>query len=796
MFVVIMILSAFTMLNFGTQAAFAPSPTSENQSFAHPMTVYYHAYFVESGLPSGTSWSVTYDGTLYSSTTTTIEITLTTSGTYSYSIPFADSGSYSYPPYPSSGTLSDTGTLDVGFGANTSAKETTTDANLKDWFYSTLADTTVLSQDYGIALWINGANVTTGTTNASNDYTAAFSHVFSTSGTDSAYFVWYAITGGLPSSPYDFATPTITVTINSDPTVTASASQTTVDVGQLFTLSSSVSSGTSAYTYQWYSGTAAISGATSSSYSTSESTSGSYTFYVNVTDSVTYKVKSNVLTITVDSALTATIAASTSTIDYGQSVTFTASASGGSGSYSYQWYLNGSAVSGATSSTWTTTTLPTGSPTIYVKVTDSDLNTVQSNTLTETVNQPLAVTISSSQNPIDFGVWVTFNTTVTGGTSPYTYQWSLNRQNVSGATNSTWSTNSLLVGTNVIGVVVTDSSGDPAHDRGVNASQPTVILTSIPDNSPIYPGDPFSLSVSLVGVQFVWNGNFSAYSFQWFVNNKIIPGATNSSITAFQDTPGTYDYKVRIIANAGHGAMYKGAFFGRAIVVVTDNLQKNTVKFVESGLPVGSYWSAAFIVLSKNTSYPYGTMFQDPLGFIFKVTGSGLPAIVISVPNGTWTFYVQSDVYNNTTHSFETNASGYISSSYVANVSQGTVTMPSNSANGSIIIHIGFALAGDPPSNGPSNLTNITAISTASNNTITNSTLKSSIPNTTILPIARQNSSIPPVITKTIPRQISRPAFSVVSFIFLSLVAICLILSALGIQWSSRKKQKDREAKR
>ena len=136
--------------------------------------------------------------------------------------------------------------------------------------------------------------------------------------------------------------PTITVTINSDPTVTASASQTTVDVGQSFTLSSSVSSGTSPYTYQWYSGTTAISGATSSSYSTSESTSGSYTFYVNVTDFVTYKVKSNVLTIIVDSALTASISSSKNPIDYGQSVTFTGTGSGGSGSYSnYNFYVGG-----------------------------------------------------------------------------------------------------------------------------------------------------------------------------------------------------------------------------------------------------------------------------------------------------------------------------------------------------------------------------------------------------------------------------------------------------------------------
>jgi hypothetical protein len=49
---------------------------------------------------------------------------------------------------------------------------------------------------------------------------------------------------------------------------------------------------------------------------------------------------------------------------------FTSSVSGGTSPYSYQWYLNGTAVSGATNSSWTFTPASSGSYTVYVNTTD------------------------------------------------------------------------------------------------------------------------------------------------------------------------------------------------------------------------------------------------------------------------------------------------------------------------------------------------------------------------------------------------------------------------------------------
>jgi hypothetical protein len=78
-------------------------------------------------------------------------------------------------------------------------------------------------------------------------------------------------------------------------------------------------------------------------------------------------------TIVVDSniANTITVTASQSSIRPGQSVTFTASAPHGGSSPVYQWYLNGSAITGATSNTYTTTTLVAGDI-VTCKVTSSE----------------------------------------------------------------------------------------------------------------------------------------------------------------------------------------------------------------------------------------------------------------------------------------------------------------------------------------------------------------------------------------------------------------------------------------
>jgi hypothetical protein len=156
-----------------------------------------------------------------------------------------------------------------------------------------------------------------------------------------------------------------------------------MDVGQSKTLTSVVSGGTGLYSYEWYLN--GVANGTGSTWTFTPGAAGSNSVYVNVTDSVGVTAKSDVATITVNTAPSVSILPTSATIRIGESQVFASSVSGGTSSYSYQWYLNGSAVSGATSASWTFTPFSIGSYNVYVKVTDAVGAVAPSNTSTVTV---------------------------------------------------------------------------------------------------------------------------------------------------------------------------------------------------------------------------------------------------------------------------------------------------------------------------------------------------------------------------------------------------------------------------
>lgn len=123
------------------------------------------------------------------------------------------------------------------------------------------------------------------------------------------------------------------------------------------------------------------------------------------------------------SALSVSISPTTGKIKVGESITFTSTVSGGEPAYNYQWYLNGSAVSGATSPTWTFAPTTQGSYIIYVNVTDNLGKTAKSNEASVTVAPKLVVLIFPTEALIIVGQSITFTSSVSGGYPPYTYQW-------------------------------------------------------------------------------------------------------------------------------------------------------------------------------------------------------------------------------------------------------------------------------------------------------------------------------------------------------------------------------------
>lgn len=163
--------------------------------------------------------------------------------------------------------------------------------------------------------------------------------------------------------------------------------------------------------------------------------------------------------------LSVSISPLSASILVGQSVTFTSTVSGGIPPYSYQWYLNGSAVPGATADSWTFTPVSVGVYEVYLNVTDSSGNIAISQIATVSVASQITVSISPMSMAVIVGEPVTFTSTTSGGYPPYTYQWYLNGNPVSGATSDTWTFTPTESGIFYVYLKVTDDKGNTAQSE-------------------------------------------------------------------------------------------------------------------------------------------------------------------------------------------------------------------------------------------------------------------------------------------------------------------------------------------
>jgi hypothetical protein len=183
-----------------------------------------------------------------------------------------------------------------------------------------------------------------------------------------------------------------TLTVNAAaaaPSVTSQPANQTVTVGQMATFSVTAS-GTSPLRYQWRKNTVNISGATSASYTTPATTSGDNgaKFDVVITNSAGSGT-SNAAILTVNAVPVApsiTTQPANQTVNAGQTASFSVAAAG-TAPLSYQWEGNGTAITGATSASYTTpvTTTNDGGEQFRVTVSNSAGN-IMSNTATLTVN--------------------------------------------------------------------------------------------------------------------------------------------------------------------------------------------------------------------------------------------------------------------------------------------------------------------------------------------------------------------------------------------------------------------------
>jgi len=154
------------------------------------------------------------------------------------------------------------------------------------------------------------------------------------------------------------------------------------EVGELvtFNASASMSIGSEIVSYEWNFGDGIY--ATGKIATHAYDFPGNFTVTLNVTDSEgLWDIEQKQIEVRAfPPSLTVFIDPVSALILLGETVTFTSAVSGGYPPYSYQWYLNGNPVSGATSDTWTFTPTTSGIYYVYLKVTDAEDNTAQSDT--------------------------------------------------------------------------------------------------------------------------------------------------------------------------------------------------------------------------------------------------------------------------------------------------------------------------------------------------------------------------------------------------------------------------------
>jgi hypothetical protein len=357
-------------------------------------------------------------------------------------------------------------------------------------------------------------------------------------------------------------------------------------VGHSQTFNATALGGTTPYSYQWYLDGTQVSGATSFTWVYTPTSNGTHTVYVKITDYVGLQATSNTATVIVN-PFSLSISPSSVVMDVGQSQTFTSSVSGGTAPYSYQWYLDGNPVSGATGTSWTYTPTAAGSHKVYLKVIDHAGMQATSSNATVNVNPALSVSITPSSATLDAGQSQTFTSSVSGGTTTYSYQWYLNSVVVSGATSSKWTCTFSSAGSYSVYVKVTDSATPTVNTATSNIATATVntapSVSILPTSATLDLGQSKTFTATA-------SGGTGTIRYQWYLNSVVQSGETSSTYKFTPSSSGTYS--IYVIVNDSLG-----------VQATSNTASVRAVPFGIDGSAAASSTSGSPFTISLSTTY-------------------------------------------------------------------------------------------------------------------------------------------------------------------------------------------------
>jgi hypothetical protein len=166
-----------------------------------------------------------------------------------------------------------------------------------------------------------------------------------------------------------------------------------------------------------------------------------------------------------------------------------------------------------------------------------------SNTAIIMVNAAPSVSISPESVTLDVGQPRVFNSTILGGTSPYSYQWYVN--GLAQGTGSSWTFTPSSSGSYSVYLIVTDGVGAKAESNVARITVNSALSVAVsPTSVTLHSGQSQSFTATV-------SGGASSYSYQWYLNGAAVSGATRASWAFTPSAAGSYTVYVKVTDSVG-----------------------------------------------------------------------------------------------------------------------------------------------------------------------------------------------------------------------------------------------------
>ncbi len=305
-------------------------------------------------------------------------------------------------------------------------------------------------------------------------------------------------------------------------TITTHPQNTAVNEGMNATLSV-VATGSSVMTYQWSKDGVDIAEATASSYVISVAKpedAGSYRVLVS---NPAGGVSSNAATVTVRPLPRIITQPAATSVVLGGSASMSVTASG-EAPLAYQWRkAGGSAIPGATNSTFSVASAADADQGQYEVVVSNAVGSTTSQTATLTVFTPLTITTQPVSQSWVAGLGGSLSVTVSGS-EPVLYQWAKDGVDISGATGKSYVVVSAgTVDAGSYSVKATNPANSVTSAQALVSIKSPVVFVTQPASMGVAPGAAATFSVVATGTEVI--------TYQWFKEGSAAPiaGATGPS---------------------------------------------------------------------------------------------------------------------------------------------------------------------------------------------------------------------------------------------------------------------------